>query len=170
MKYLRRIVLAGWMCAAVAAEAQAPAPAAGGGAEPFADVTVITSERLTFDYKKQYALFEENVVVTDPEMQLASDKLTVKFDESGGARTIKAEGRVTITQADKTAQSQVATYDVESGKIVLAGQPRVTRGRDTLEGDVITYWRGQNKMICQPRARLVIYPDKGGVKDSIVGE
>ena len=133
-------------------------------------VTVITSEKLTFDYKKQYALFENNVVVTDPEMQLAADRLTVFFDAKGKAKSIKAEGRVTIQQADKTAQSGLATYDFESGKIVLAVKPRVTRGRDTLEGELITFWRDQNRLICQPQARLVIYPEKGGVKDQFFGD
>ena len=156
----------------LAAAAAMSAPAAGdaeGGASLDA-VTVITSEKLTFDYKKQYALFENNVIVTDPEMQLAADRLTVIFDAKGKAQSIKAEGRVTITQTDKTAQAGLATYDFESGKIVLAIKPRVTRGRDTLEGELITYWRDQNRLICQPQARLVIYPQKGGVKDKFLGE
>lgn len=156
----------------LAAAAAISAPAAGdaeGGASLDA-VTVITSEKLTFDYKKQYALFENNVIVTDPEMQLAADRLTVIFDAKGKAQSIKAEGRVTITQTDKTAQAGLATYDFESGKIVLAIKPRVTRGRDTLEGELITYWRDQNRLICQPQARLVIYPQKGGVKDKFLGE
>lgn len=147
--------------------------AATGGAESglaMDAVTVITSEKLTFDYKKQYALFENDVLVTDPEMQLAADKLTVIFDAKGKARSIKAEGRVTIRQTDKTAQAGLATYDFETGKIVLAIKPRVTRGRDTLEGELITFWRDQNRMICQPQARLVIYPEKGGVKDQLFGE
>ena len=156
----------------LAAAAAMSAPAAGdaeGGASLDA-VTVITSEKLTFDYKKQYALFENNVIVTDPEMQLAADRLTVIFDAKGKAQSIKAEGRVTITQTDKTAQAGLATYDFESGKIVLAIKPRVTRGGDTLEGELITYWRDQNRLICQPQARLVIYPQKGGVKDKFLGE
>jgi lipopolysaccharide transport protein LptA len=128
------------------------------------------AEKLTFDYKKQYALFENNVLVTDPEMQLAADRLTVLFDNKGKAQSIKAEGRVTIRQTDKTAQAGLATYDFETGKIVLAIKPRVTRGRDMLEGEIITFWRDQNRMICQSQARLVIYPEKGGVKDQFFGE
>jgi lipopolysaccharide transport protein LptA len=139
------------------------------GASP-ADVTVITAEKLTFDYKKHYALFENNVLVTDPEMQLAADQMMVLFDEKGKAKSVKAEGRVTLRQTDKTAQAGLATYDFESGKIVLAIKPRVTRGRDMLEGEIITFWRNENRMICQPQARLVIYPEKGGVKDEFFGE
>ena len=160
-------LFAGWMTAAFAVGAEPAAPASLEAAD---DVTVITSTRLTFDYKKKYALFEEQVVVMDPQMQMTADRLTVHFDEAGKATAIKAEGNVKLTQSDKTAQAQVASYDVESGKIVLAGSPRVMRGRDILEGDVITFWRDENRMIVQPQARLLIYPDKEGSKDQLFGE
>ena len=169
MKRLQKQLLVLCLIAAGAALSAAAAEPAEGGSTVEA-VTVITSEKLTFDYKKQYALFENNVLVTDPEMQLAADRLTVIFDAKGQAQSIKAEGRVTIKQTDKTAQAGLATYDFETGKIVLAIKPRVTRGRDTLEGELITFWRDQNRMICQPQARLVIYPEKGGVKDQFFGE
>jgi len=136
-----------------------------------ADVTVVTSDRLTFDYKKRYALFEHNVMVTDPEMQLAADQLMITFNEDGDPLAIKAEGRVTITQSDKTAQAGVATYDLETGKIVLAKNPRVTRGRDILEGELITFWRDDNRMVCQPGARLVIHPEQDSdIKEQLLGD
>jgi lipopolysaccharide export system protein LptA len=145
-------------------------PAVAQGTKAKAESTVITSDRLTFDYKNHFAVFDNNVLVTDPEMRMTCTKLTVQFGDKGAVKVIKAEGEVHITQVDKVARSQVATYDVESGKMVLAGKPRVTRGRDTLEGDVITFWRDDNKMTCQSRARLVIHPEKGGSRDSILGD
>lgn len=154
--------------AALACMAGAAEPS--GKASSVDDVTVITSDRLTFDYKAKRAMFEQNVIVTDPEMQLAADRMTVQFDENGKVTFIKAEGRVTITQADKTAQAGMATYDVQSGKIILAVKPRVTQGRDTLEAEVITFWRDENRMVCQPQARLVIYPEKGGSKTQFLGD
>jgi lipopolysaccharide export system protein LptA len=138
--------------------------------KPAAGVTVITSEKLTFDYRNHFAVFEKDVVVTDPEMQLTSEKLTVQFNEKGDAEVIKAEGNVHISQLDKSATSQVATYDVATGRIVLAGKPKVLRGNDTLEGEVITYWRDENKMTCTTRARLVIHPGKSGSRTSLLGE
>ena len=169
MKRLQKQFVILCVVAAGAALSAAAAGEAEGGSAMEA-VTVITSEKLTFDYKKQYALFENNVLVTDPEMQLAADRLTVIFDAKGKAQSIKAEGRVTIRQTDKTAQAGLATYDFESGKIVLAIQPRVTRGRDVLTGELITFWRDENRMICQPQAQLVIYPEKGDAKDPLFGD
>jgi lipopolysaccharide export system protein LptA len=145
-------------------------PAGGDDVESAANATVITSDRLTYDAPKQYALFEKNVVVTDPQLQLLSDKLTLYFDKDGAAKTILAEGHVRITQGDKKSNSEKATYDVASGEIVLEGQPRVTRGQDVLEGETITFWRNQNRMVCYPRARLVIFPSEDGSHSKLIGE
>ena len=134
------------------------------------DLTVITSDRLTFDYQKHFALFETNVVVVDPQIKILSDKMTVLFDEKSKAQSIKAEGNVYIVQDDKKAKAANANYEVDTGKIVLTGSPQVTRGKDILTGDTITFWRDQNKMICEPRARLVIYPSEGGARDLLGDE
>lgn len=133
------------------------------------DLTVITSDRLTFDAEAQYALFEENVKVTDPSMDLTSDRLRVEFTEDNKVKSIIANGRVVMQQADKTAHADQASYDVVTGKIVLNGRPRVTRGADVLAGDVITFWRDDNRMICEPNARLVIYPKEGGTRSQLLG-
>ncbi|MGD9873279.1 MAG: LptA/OstA family protein [Kiritimatiellia bacterium] len=142
------VVIAGIMAAA------APSALAQG-------VTEITSERLTFDYKEHYALFEENVVVTDPELKLKADRMTVHFSDANDVKSIIARGNVIIEQEDRIATAGRCVYDVESGKIQLDESPKVKRGKDMLEGTTITFWRDLDKMVCEPRARLVIYPQKG---------
>jgi len=172
---MKRLVT-GMALAALLAAGRAPGAAAatdgaladdGRSLEASPDATVITSEKLTFDYIKKFALFENNVVVNDPRLQLSANRLTIVFLEDGGAQTIKAEGKVLLTQDDKKARADVATYDVVSGKIVLAGgPPQVMQGRNILEGEVITFWRDQQRVECKPRARLVVYSeDSGGEVD-----
>ncbi|MBN1269021.1 MAG: hypothetical protein JXB04_05495 [Kiritimatiellae bacterium] len=133
-------------------------------------LTVITSDKLTFDYRKQFALFEGHVVVIDPEMKLAADTMTVRFGNDERVESIVAEGSVRIEQEDKTAWAGHATYDVASGKMTLEQEPRVQRGKDLLTGTTITFWRDENRMICEPQARLVIYPQEGGTRDKLFGE
>lgn len=134
------------------------------------DVTVITSDKLTFDYSEQYALFEQNVIVTDPDMTLKSDNLRVIFSEAGSVTRIVATDNVVIEQADKIAYAGRAEYTVSDGAIKLTEQPRVRRGKDLLKGETITFWRNQNKMVCEPQARLIIFPEKGGTRDKLFGE
>jgi lipopolysaccharide export system protein LptA len=163
-----------WMYIGMAAAlgcAALQAPAAleddGRSLEASPNATVITADKLTFDYIKKFALFENNVLVNDPRLQLSANRLTIVFTEEGGAQTIKAEGKVLLTQGDKKARADVATYDVVSGRIVLVGgPPQVMQGRNILEGEVITFWRDQQRVECKPRARLVVYSDDMGDADS----
>jgi lipopolysaccharide export system protein LptA len=167
MKHKSSILLIAWlicMGAHLSAAQMQTALETGG------DVTVITSDRLTFDYEQQYAYFEGHVVVTDPEMKLTSEEMTVLFNEESEVTSIEAVGDVRIQQDDKIANSGRAVYEVATGKIMLQEKPRVRRGKDLLQGDTITFWRDQNKMVCEPRARLVIFPEQGNTRDKLFGE
>ena len=134
------------------------------------NLTVITSDRLTFDYQKQFALFEKNVVVVDPEMRMYADRMTVRFGTDNKVNEIKAEGRVHIIQEDKESRSELAIYNLLQGVIILTGKPQVTRGKDILTGDKITFWRDQNRMIVEPRARLILQSEPGEERPGIKSE
>ena len=163
-----------WLMAAVLAAGLGTGRAAraemaddGQSLEASPDATVVTADKLTFDYIQKFALFENNVQVNDPRLQLSANRLTIVFTEDGGAQTIKAEGKVLLTQGDKKARADVATYDVVSGKIVLAGgPPQVMQGRNILEGEVITFWRDEQRLECKPKARLVVYSEDFGDAES----
>ena len=162
VKWIWMAVVAG-LCAGVSMRAEAALKDDGRSLEASPTATVVTADKLTFDYIKKFALFENNVLVNDPRLQLSADRLTIIFTEDGGAQTLKAEGKVLLTQGEKKARSDVATYDVVSGKIVLAGgPPQVMQGRNILEGEVITFWRDEQKLECKPRARLVVYSEDFG--------
>ncbi len=164
-KWIWTAAAAAGLCAAVPARAAMEDD--GRSLEASPDATVVTSDKLTFDYIKKFALFEGRVLVNDPRLQLSSDRLTIVFTEDGGAQTIKAEGKVLLTQGDKKARSDVATYDVATGKIVLAGgPPQVMQGRNILEGEVITFWRDEQRLECKPKARLVVYSEDFGDAES----
>ena len=134
------------------------------------ELTVITSDRLIYDYKQKFALFEGNVVVVDPRIKITADKMTVFFTPSNKVSAIKCEGRVVIQQTDKVARAALATYDVASGDIVLTGgRPSVQSGKDTLTGDPIIFNRDRNTVRVegtQQKPRLVIVPgNDSGSKD-----
>jgi lipopolysaccharide export system protein LptA len=137
--------------------------------ETAGDLTVISSDRLEYDAPKQRAIFEGSVVVSDPNLKLKANRLTVVFNEDNSVSMIVAEGKVVLSQADKRAWAEHATYDLKTGEIILDGEPRIMRGRDMLMGQKITFWRDQDRMLCEPRARLIIYPEKGAGKNYLKG-
>ncbi len=150
------------------AAASAQSASASFGSED--SLTVITSDKLTFDYQKQFALFEKNVVVVDPEMRLYADRMTVRFGADNRLTEIRAEGRVHIVQEDKEARSDLAIYNLQQGVIILTGKPQVTRGQDILTGDKITFWKNENRMIVEPRARLVLQSEPGQSRPGLKNE
>lgn len=133
------------------------------------ELTVITSDKLIYDYKQKFALFEGNVVVVDPRIKITADKMTVFFTASNKVSAIKCEGHAVIQQTDKVAKAALATYDVSSGDIVLTGSPVVQSGKDTLTGDPIIFNRDRNTVRVegtQQKPRLVIVPGSdSGSKD-----
>jgi lipopolysaccharide transport protein LptA len=152
MKMNRRFVI----MATLAVMVMAPALRA---EETTDELTVITSEKLTFDHQRQFALFENDVVVVDPRMKIYADKMTVRFDDNNKAQNIIAEGNVIIVQDDKRARAAEAEYRVDDGQITLSGEPMVMSGKNIFTAEVMRFWRDENRMVGKPNSRLVIYPE-----------
>ena len=129
--------------------------------------TVITSEKLSFDYERSIAVFEDNVVVIDPEMRIKCKKLIVMFTDENDIRSITAYGKVRIWHEDKLATCRQAVYRSGAGDVVLTGNARLARGKDEVSGKKIRFWLVEDRVICEP-GRLVIMSKTGesGEKDS----
>jgi lipopolysaccharide export system protein LptA len=56
--------------------------------------------------------------------------------------------------------SRKAVYTSQDGKIVLTGKPQIMQGQNTYTGDKITIFKDQDRVIFEPRARLVMYSDE----------
>ncbi len=124
------------------------------------EATVITSESLVYEGENMVAVFKNEVRVIDPRIRLSADKMTVRFGEDNSIIHIEAEGDVYIVQEDRQSWSQMAAYDVPTGEIVLDGDPLIRRGMDMLQGDRITFWRDESRIVCEPHARLTVVPDE----------
>lgn len=120
--------------------------------------TVITAEKLTFYYERQIAIFEGNVVVTDPELKIEADSLTVLFDGESSVKSATAVGNVKLFQGDKEGSCEKAIYLAKTGEIVLYGNAVLRRDKDYVTGDTITFWVNEDKMVSEP-GLLVIVPD-----------
>lgn len=139
-----RGAFAGMLMASLACAASPdPHAAAAPGAQ-----TVITSKRFEYATAKGEAVFEENVVVTDPRLSLKADKLWVFFDEDQQVRTIKATGQaIEVKQAERTAGGKNLVYDVKLGRLVLTDSAWVKQGENMLKGDRIELWRDEEKVV-----------------------
>jgi len=119
--------------------------------------TVITSDTLLFDYRQRMCVFEGNVVITEPQVRMESQKLHVFFDASNNVESVVATEGVKVIQDNRVATCGRAVYTAESGAIVMTIDPVLSRGRDELRGDEIRIYVNSEKVISTP-GRLVVYP------------
>jgi len=121
--------------------------------------TVITSKTLTFDYQRSIAVFQDDVVVVDPQIRMESDKLNVVFDQTNDVKSVTASGAVQLWHADKRASCDRAIYIARTGEVILQGDARVMREGDVVAGNEIVFWLNEDRMICKP-GHVIFYPGK----------
>jgi len=151
-----RLLLSLWLLLAPAATLTAQEEAQG------ERITEITSDKLLFDYGEKRAVFTGNVVVTDPDMQLTADQLTVFLTTEDEIEKIEASGSVVIKMEGLHSQSGHAIYTLDNGKLVLTDRPQVAREGSVLQAEKITYWRLENRLQAEPRARVLMFQEEDG--------
>lgn len=123
-------------------------------------VTVITSKELFLSYEGRMARFVDTVHVDDSQLELDAQSLKISFGENNEIDWIEALTDVRILHEGREAYADKAVYDVKTDEFVLEGNPRLADGENMLMGDRIRFWRASERMICEPQARLVIFPDE----------
>ena len=125
--------------------------------------TVITADRLSYDYKTCTALLEGHVVATDPRLKIESDELRATFSSTNQLKSATAIGNVRLRSEDKTATCNRAVYLTENQQVTLTGNARLVRGRDTVTGDRIIFYLDEDRVVVEGGTQLVVFPDsKGG--------
>jgi lipopolysaccharide export system protein LptA len=138
----------------------------------------ITSDKMEVDQKQGTILFEGHVVAQQENLTITGKKLMVVAvkDKAKGSKTdadrsgmidrvdhIEVDGEVKITQGDKVASCDKATYYRQAQKIVLSGNPQVSQGKDVLRGRLITLYIQEERSVveggAQAPVQATIYPD-----------
>jgi LPS export ABC transporter protein LptC len=104
-------------------------------------ITIECDGPLQVDYKKNTAVFNNNVKVVTPDALIESDSMEVYFITEGGQKVkggadnaelassriekIVAAGNVKITRGDNVSYSEEAVYQAADRKITLSGRPKL---------------------------------------------
>jgi lipopolysaccharide transport protein LptA len=166
MKRFSFIVIAVWCSLMVHAQTDATAQSSPASAttnspaasSPTRAPTQIYSDSWDFDKTARQAVYHGHVRVDDPQMKLTCAQLTTDLPESGGRPThIVAETNVVIDFTDDKGQTNHATsdkavyhYNVQNGvtneTVTLTGNPQMENAQGTQAGDVIIWYRTDNKI------------------------
>lgn len=127
--------------------------------------TRITSDQLTYLAEKQLVIFDKNVHVVRPDIEIWADRITVylkppkgdaqkKEGEKGGMPAgmaagdvdrIVAERNVRMKSENRNGTCAKATYTMDDGVLLMEGDPRLTDGENTVTGETIKYFTEENR-------------------------
>jgi len=129
--------------------------------DPNAGPTVITSDRMEFDYKEFIALFEGNVKVNDPQFTLTADKMLIFFENANEVKSVNATGSVKIVSKSNdtddipiTITSVRATYTARNGLVLVQSKPGepmpvVTKGENRITGAKMSVWLIEERVVVE---------------------
>ena len=134
----------------------------------------IRSHDLEFFYEEKRIQYRGNVVVTQGDMTLKSDRLTVLYEDPASAASdtatqqrlkhIVAEGSVEITSGGRRATSRKAIFNQKKRTVTLRGNAVLQEGPNRVKGDIVTVFLDENRSIVKGgkgkrRAQMVLIPD-----------
>ena len=134
----------------------------------------IRSHDLEFFYEEKRIQYRGNVVVTQGDMTLKSDRLTVLYEDPAPAaadtttqqrlKRIVAEGRVEITSGGRRATSRKAIFNQQKRTVTLRGNAVLQEGANQVKGDIVTVFLDENRSIVKGgkgkrQAQMVLIPN-----------
>ena len=122
-------------------------PLAGRNRPANAGPTVVTSDKLEFDYKNNIALFDGHVNVKDPEFTLKADRMIIFLEKTNDVQRVACTGNVKMTSDDITIVCGKATYTRLNAHVLLEDEPVVTKGEQRLTGETIDVWLNDSRVV-----------------------
>jgi lipopolysaccharide export system protein LptA len=100
----------------------------------------ITADSLAVNNTEQIATFSGDVVAGQGTLRMTADKITVSYAGEGGGDTgridtLRAEGKVFLSNGAETARGEWADYDVGSGHVTMGGGVVLTQGENAISGE-----------------------------------
>ena len=122
--------------------------------------TEIRSDRLVYDEDQALAEFDGNVRMRDSRGAMNCGKVRLHLKENNEIDWIEALSEVIIVSDGRKALANRASYYADEAKFVLEDDPKLKQGRSIMTGDRITFWQKSQRMICEPNARVLLYPSE----------
>lgn len=157
-RLLLALLLSAASCAALAEKADSSKP------------IEVNADSAALDQKQGVNVFEGNVVITQGTMNLRADKTVTTRDASGRQKLVATGNQVQFRQkldgqADYVeGRAARVDYDSASNTVILSGKAVVTRGKDVVSGEQISYntvtevyqVKGQGAGSTAPKGRVTI--------------
>lgn len=130
----------------------------------------VNADSAALDQKQGVNVFEGNVIITQGTLSLRAEK-TVATRDAAGRQKLVATGNLVQFRQKLDGQSEYVDgratrvdYDSSSNTVILTGKAVVTRGKDMVSGEIISYntvtevyqVKGQGAGSTAPKGRVTI--------------
>jgi lipopolysaccharide transport protein LptA len=125
-------------------------------------IDIVSDTMEGFD-KEKYVIFKGSVVARQEDLSIFSDIIEATMnEETNEIEKAHAKGNVKIIKKERTATSNEAVFDNAKGEIVLKGNVVVYSGQDRLNGEIVTYYVNEDRVVVEgekeKKARILVTP------------
>lgn len=119
----------------------------------------IRAREVVIDRAARRVDFRERVRLRDERGAMNCEVLRLQLKEGWELDWLQAESGVVLQYGDVMAKASQLEYVEELGRAVLQGDPRLLQGRSVVRADRIQFWPVEQRVVGEPNARAVIFPD-----------
>ncbi len=100
----------------------------------------VAADRIELQDRQNRVILSGNVVINQANLRLTSARTLINYNDAGTLEInrITATGGAVVTRGNERASGDVAIYDFNRRIITMAGNVRLRRGSDTLNGGRLT--------------------------------
>lgn len=128
----------------------------------------VSADKLELLNKEQRAIYTGHAKAIRDTTTLTCEKITVEYGADREVSRVLAMGNVEAVDADRWGRGDEADYDNKTGTLVLRGSPRARQGKREVEGQLVTFVTGTDRIVVE-KARTRVTDEKGLTRDGGVG-
>jgi lipopolysaccharide export system protein LptA len=126
----------------------------------------VSADTLEVDYRARLLKYTGNVVVTQGDMRLSSNSLTVTLDDAAADRVkeVVADGQVRLSQGERWASGGHAVFDEARNTVVLSDNAELHDGPNEVKGDRVKVFLNEQRSVVEGgkgRVTAKLFPSEG---------
>jgi lipopolysaccharide export system protein LptA len=130
------------------------------------DPISVSADVMEFDYRVRVLTYKGSVVVTQGDMKLESNSLTVALDEQpdGRIKEVVADGQVRLSKGARWATGGHAVFDQARNIVVLSDNAEVHDGPNRVSGDRVVVYLNEERSVVEGgnhRVTAELFPSHG---------
>ncbi|MEI7946631.1 MAG: LptA/OstA family protein [bacterium] len=123
--------------------------------------TMITSDKIDFDNREGVILFDDHVLVDDPQFSMRSDRLLVFMEGTNDVSQVMAIGNVIFSNEMRSATCSKAVFTKKDGQVVMTGDVRMKTEGETsgeVRGRKVVIWVDDERVEVLDGASVTLPP------------